>query len=222
MDPFTIVMIVLFAGTTLLSIPLMLRYQRRTHERMRAVADELGFTYHGPDDQLPGVPAPGIGQRLLRLVRPWRLTGTRDGVAVTIYPEVRGSGRNKTTYSIVEASFPRQLPFTLRVGRETALTRFGKAVFGIQDIEVGSDRFDAGVRIQTSDPERARRLLADAGVQDRILTALQASPATIVTEKAVIWEKHGTVRAAETYQTAIEAVVPVVAALRSADAFEPS
>ncbi len=141
---------------------------------------------------------------------------------MAIYLESRGSGKSRTTWSIVEASFPRPLPFTLRVGRETALTRFGKAVFAVQDIEIGSDRFDAGVRIRTSDAERARRLLADAGVQERILAALQASPTVIVTERAAIWEKRATVRNAETYRTAIEAIVPVVAALRNADAFEPS
>jgi hypothetical protein len=216
-----VIVIVFFVGTTLLSIPMIYRFLRRNRERMRAVADELGFTYHGGDDQLPGAPETGFGQRLLRIMQPWRLTGTRDGVAVAIYLESRGGGKSRTTYSIVEASFPRPLPFTLRVGRETALTRFGKAVFGIQDIEVGSDRFDTGVRIRTSDPERARRLLADAGVQERILAALDTSATVIVTEKAVIWEKRATVDNAETYRTAIEAVVPVVAALRSADAFEP-
>lgn len=220
MDPFTIVVIVIFAATTLISIPLVLRYLRRTRERMRAVADELGFTYHGGDDPIPGVPEGGIGQRLLQSVRPWRLTGVRDGVAVEIHLESRGSGKSRTTYSIVEAAFPRPLPFTLRVGRETALTRFGKAVFGIQDIEVGSDRFDAAVRIRTSDPERARRMLADAGVQERILAALDTSATVIVTEKAVIWERRGTVTNAETYRAAIEAVAPVVVALRSVDAFE--
>jgi hypothetical protein len=220
MDLTTVIVIAIFVGTTLLSIPLIYRLMRRNHERMRAVADELGFAFHGGVDQQPGAPEQTFGQRLLKILKPWRLTGTRDGVAVAIYLESRGSGKSRTTYSIVEASFPRPLPFTLRVGRETALTRLGKAVFGIQDIEVGSDRFDAEVRIRTSDPERARRLLADAGVQERILAALEASPMVIVTEKAVTWEKRGTVERAETYRTAIEHVAPVVAALRSADAFE--
>lgn len=215
----TVIVLAIFIGTTLLSIPIILRFLRRNRERMRAVADELGFTYHGGDDQLPGAPEQGFGQRLVKILQPWRLTGVRDGVAVAIYLESRGGGKSRTTYSIVEASFPRPLPFTLRVGRETALTRLGKAVFGIQDIEVGSDRFDAAVRIRTSDPDRARRLLADAGVQERILAALDTSATVIVTEKAVIWEKRGTMERSDTYRTAIELVVPVVAALRSVDAF---
>ena len=57
-------------------------------------------------------------------------------------------------------------------------------------------------------------------MQDRILAALQASPTVIVTEKAVTWEKRGTVERAETYRSAIELVVPVVSALRNTDAFE--
>jgi hypothetical protein len=222
MDRLNIILPVIFIGWTLLSIPIVYRFLRRNRERMRSVADELGFTFHGGDDQSPGAPEQGFGRRLLQILKPWRITGSRDGVAVAIYLESRGGGKSRTTYSIVEASFPRPLPFTLRMGRETSLTRFGKAVFGIQDIEIGSDRLDAGVRIRTSDAERARRLLADAGVQERILAALQAFPTVIVTERAVIWEKRATVRNTETWRAAIEAVVPVVVALRSADAFEPS
>src|SRR5512145_2708676 len=213
MDRLNIILPVIFIGSTLLSIPIAYRSLRRSRERMRTVADELGFTFHDGSELPPGAPEPGFARRFLQALKPWRITGSREGVAVAIYLESRGSGKSRTTYSIVEASFPRPLPFTLRVGRETALTRFGKAVFGIQDIEVGSDRFDAGVRIQTSDVGQARRLLADAGVQERILAALQASPTVIVTDKAASWEKRATVRNAEVYRAAIEAVVPVVTAL---------
>jgi hypothetical protein len=220
MDIASIILPLLVVGGIAVSIPLIIRTLRRHNERMRRVADELGFTYHGPGEEPPGAAEPAGAQRFLRVLKPWRLTGTRDEVAVAIYLESRGSGRSRTTYSIVEASFPRPLPFTLRVGRETTMTRFGKAVFGLHDIEVGSEQFDAAVRIKGSDPERISRLLSGTGVQDRILTALQASPTVTVTEKAALWEKRGTMEKAETYQQAMDLVVPIVRALKDARAFE--
>jgi hypothetical protein len=220
MDIATVVVPVVFIGSILVSIPLVYRYLRSHNERMRRVADELGFTYNGPGVEPPGADVPSAAQRFMRVLKPWRLTGMRDEVAVAIYLESRGGGKSKTTYSIVEASFPHPLPFTLRVGRESAMAKFGKAVFGLQDIEVGVEQFDAAVRIKGSDPDGIRRALSGTGVQDRILAALEASPTITVTEKAARWEKRGTVEKAETYQQAMSLVVPIVRALKDARAFE--
>jgi hypothetical protein len=220
MDIASIILPLLVVGGIAVSIPLIIRSLRRHHDRMRRVADELGFTYNGPGAEPPDAVEPTGAQRFLRVLKPWRLTGMRDDIAVAIYLESRGSGRSRTTYSIVEASFPRPLPFTLRVGRETAMARLGKAVFGLHDIEVGVEQFDAAVRIKGSDPDRIGRLLSGTGVQDRILTALQAAPTITVNEKAAFWEKRGTAEKAETYQQAMELVVPIVRALKDARAFE--
>ena len=85
------------------------------------------------------------------------------------------------------------------------MARLGKAVLGLKDIEVGSEQFDAAVRIKRNDP-------------DRILTALEASPTITVTEKATRWEKRGTVAKAETYLQAMGLVVPIVRAPKDAGA----
>jgi hypothetical protein len=217
----SILTLIIIVGGIAVMLTVALRAFRRNAERMRRVADELGFTFHGPGDEPPGEPEPTGAQRLLKDLKPWRVTGTRDDVAVAIYLETRGSGKNRTTYSIVEASFPRPLDFTMLVYRESAMAKLGKAVFGLKDIEVGSEQFDKAVRIKGSDPERIARLLSGSGIQDRILTALQASPTISVTSKAALWEKRGTVMKAETYQQAMELVVPIVRALKDARAFEP-
>jgi len=220
MDLTSVIIPVIFVVSILGSIPLIYRYLRRHHERMRRVADELGFSYNGPGAEPPGTPeAASPGQRFMQALKPWRITGMRDDVAVAIYLETRGGGRSKTTYSIVEASFPQPLPFTLRVGKETAFARLGKAVFGLQDIEVGVEQFDRAVRIKGSDPDRIRGVLSGTGVQDRIVTALEASPTVMVTETAAHWEKRGTIEAAETYRQAMDLVVPIVRALKDARAF---
>jgi hypothetical protein len=212
---------VIFVGGLVVMLAIALRAFRRNAGRMRQVADELGFTFHGPGDEPPGEPEPTGAQRLLKVLRPWRLTGMRDGVAVAIYTETRGSGKNRTTYSIVEASFPRPLDFTMLVYRESAMAKLGKAVFGLKDIEVGSEQFDKAVRIKGSDPDRIARLLSGTGVQDRILTAVAASPTVSVGTRAAFWEKRGTVMKAETCRQAMELVVPIVRALKDAAAFGP-
>jgi hypothetical protein len=217
----SILTLIIIVGGIAVMLAVALRAFRRNTERMRRVADELGFTFHGPGEESPGEPEPTGAQRLLKDLKPWRVTGTRDDVAVAIYLETRGSGKNRTTYSIVEASFPRPLDFTMLVYRESAMAKLGKAVFGLKDIEVGSEQFDKAVRIKGSDPERIARLLSGSGIQDRILTALQASPTVSVGTKAAFWEKRGSVVKAETYQQAMELVVPIVRALKDARAFEP-
>jgi hypothetical protein len=211
---------VIVVGGIALVLWIALRSFRRNSERMRRVADELGFTFHGPGEEAPGAAEPAGAQRLLQTLKPWRVTGMRDDVAVVIYLETRGSGKSRTTYSIVEASFPRPLAFSMLIYRESAMAKFGKAVFGLKDIEVGSEQFDKAVRIKGSDPERIARLLAGSGIQDRILTALQASPTISVTSKAALWEKRGAWVKAETYRQAIDLVVPIVRALKDARAFE--
>ena len=211
---------VIFVGLIALVVGISLRSFKRNTERMRRVADELGFTFHGPGEEAPGAAEPTGAQRLLQSLKAWRVTGTRDDVAIAIYLETRGSGKSRTTYSIVEASFPRPLPFGMLIYRESAMAKFGKAVFGLKDIEVGSEQFDKAVRIKGTDSDRIARLLSGSGIQDRILTALQASPTISVTSKAALWEKRGTWVKAETYQQAMDLVVPIVRALKDARAFE--
>jgi hypothetical protein len=211
---------VIVVGGIALVLWIAIRSFRRNAERMRRVADELGFTFHGPGEEPLGAAEPTGAPRMLQSLKPWRVTGMRDDVAIAIYLETRGSGKSRTTYSIVEASFPRPLPFSMLIYRESAMARFGKAVFGLKDIEVGSEQFDKAVRIKGSDPERIARLLAGSGIQDRILTALQASPTISVTSKAALWEKRGTWVKAETYRQAMDLVAPIVRALKDARAFE--
>jgi hypothetical protein len=213
---------IIFVALCAISCFAMTRMLRRVHETMRAVAAELGLSYRGPlEDAPPGAPTdhlPPAGPRgFFRLMGPWRLVGNRSGVFVAVFPEQRG----KTSYAVVEAWWPEPLPFTMRIGRETALARMGKSVFGMSDIEVGSERFDSEVRVKGSDPDRIASLLGHADVQDRILAALQASRAVSITERAARWEKQGTPMKAEVYREALDLVVPIARAVTDSGIFPP-
>jgi hypothetical protein len=191
----------------------------RIARRMRRQADELGFSYRGPGGE-PEAGYPSTGFRgFLRSFEPWYVTGRRDDVPFAIFLELRGGSRSKTRYTIVEAAYPQPLPFTMRIGRETALARLGKAAFGLQDIETGDERFDAAARVKGSDPDRIRRVLAAPGVRDRIVAAIEAGSKVIVTEAAVRWETLGTVKRTEIFQQALDRVVPIVKAMADARVF---
>jgi hypothetical protein len=209
-----------FVALCAISFLVVSRTLRRLHETMRTIAAELGLSYRGPlEDLPPGAPPdhlpPSGGPRFLRLMAPWRLVGNRSGVFVAAFPETRG----KTSCTVVEAYWPEPLPFTLRIGRETALARMGKTVLGMSDIEVGSTPFDEEVRVRGSDPARIVSLLAHADVQDRILAALQASRAVTVTERAARWEKQGTPMKTEVYREALDLVVPIARAISDSGLF---
>jgi hypothetical protein len=209
-----------FVALCAVSFLVMSRMLRKMHETMRAIAAELGLSYRGPlEEAPPGAPAdslPPAGPRgFFRIMAPWRLIGNRSDVFVAIFPESRG----KTSYTVVEAYYPEPLPFTMRIGRETALARMGKSLFGLSDIEVGSQRFDEEVRVKGSDPDRVAALLAHADVQERILAALQASPLVSVTERAARWERQGTPTKVEVFRGALDLVVPVAAAISRSGVF---
>ena len=204
-----------FVVMCIVAIPVISWILRRLHENMRAIAGELGLSYRGPLEAAPDSSAATGVRRFLGLLAPWRMVGNLSGVFVTISPETKG----KTSYSAVAAHFPRPLAFTMRIGRETALARLGKAVLGLEDIEVGSGQFDEEVRIRGIDRAGIVSLLAHADVQERILAALRASRSITVTEKAAHWEKQGTVEETETYRRALDLVVPIVRALIDAGAF---
>jgi len=159
-------------------------------------------------------------KRFLAVLKPWRVTGSRDGVEVAIYPVHRFEGRIRKTYTIVEASLSRLLPFCLEVSHESGLAKVGKVLLGIPDVEIGDAEFDRAVRINAADREAVRRQLADAQVRGRILTALQAWPGITLTDRAAVFEAQVSSLGAEQCRRVMDLVVPIVVALRDAGAFE--
>lgn len=138
--------------------------------RMHRPAEELGFVWEDPGEAGPS----RIG-RFLRFHDAWRLAGTRDHGGVSIRLE-RRRDEEWSYYSIVAACFPGWFPFTMRVRRETALVRLAKAVFRIQDVDIGDDRFDSAVRIKSSRETGVRRVLSAAGGQRRLACSALCRP----------------------------------------------
>jgi hypothetical protein len=215
-DTLSVLIPVGFMCACVLSVPVIFGFLGSLHETMQAVADKLGLSYRGPLEERPERTAAGAARGFLRLFEPWRLVGNVAGVFVAVFPLSRG----KSTYSVVDASFPRPLGFSLRVGRETLLDALGRAVAGLQDIQTGDQVFDEAMRVQAANSHAAAVLLAHEEVRRRILAAQGLPGSVVVTEKSVRWEKRGTVRDADLYRGVLDLVLPVVHAIVSASPTE--
>jgi hypothetical protein len=119
------------------------------------------------------------------------LVGTSEGVPVLVYPDTRGSGRSSTTYTVVRAEYPAPLPVDLRIGSEGALTRLGKAVFSLRDVELGDPEFDRAVRVKSDDEAGARAVVGKPGARDAILGLLALSTSSYATKTYAQWEQQG-------------------------------
>jgi hypothetical protein len=219
MDFISIAFPAVFLVSAVAAIPLMGWILRRLHARMRHVAEELDLSYRGPLESAPeGSAAVEGARRFFRLLEPWRMVGNLEGVFVTISPESKGKQR----YSVAEAHFPRPLPFTMLITRETAAGKIGKAVLGLEDIQAGDPQFDKEVRVRGSDSRGIASLLEDRGVRERILAALRASRAVTITEKGASWQQQGLVEDPQAYRDALGLLLPIVQALQAAGHFQDS
>jgi len=121
----------------------------------------------------------------------WRIHGERGGVRVAVYTETRSSGKNSTTYTVARAYF-RALPYALTVSREGAFTKLGKALFNLQDVELGDQELDPLVRIKAGDPLSAKLLLGRSEVSRALLELASQKLDFQVKEDRVHWERRGT------------------------------
>ena len=119
------------------------------------------------------------------------VAGVTDGVEVSIFLESVGSGKSETKYTVVRADYPKPLPFEMRIGAEGAFTRLGKALFDLQDVEIGVPEFDRAVRIKAADQEGARAALGKPGARDAVLGLLALSSSAFATNAYAQWVEQG-------------------------------
>lgn len=96
------------------------------------------------------------------------LSGTYRGVDVEVKTETRGSGKNKKTYTVYQASLPGGVPFGLIVYDEGFFSQVGK-LFGGQDIEIGHPEVDDAFIIKSDHPAEVHRFFDDRRVRQAFL-----------------------------------------------------
>ncbi|HUX42468.1 MAG TPA: hypothetical protein VMV83_14970 [Rectinemataceae bacterium] len=190
-----------------LSIKFGKAFRQKESDRKRSLAESLGLEYVEGTAALEEAyrEAGSMGMQALEWIgrHPggfvariaasnfWRLIGQRNGVKVEVFLEVRGSGKNSTTYTVARAVLPRPFEAQCRIAHEGFFTKLGKSLFGLQDLELGDPAFDEAVRIKAKDGLPILSRLAKPEVKESILALLAANHGAFVTEKVVQWEKQG-------------------------------
>jgi hypothetical protein len=116
--------------------------------------------------------------------------GTVDGVQVTIYACSTG-GQNSRTFTVVRGDYRQPLPFELGVTSEGGLTRLGKALFGLKDVEIGDEAFDRAARIKSADEAGAKEALTRPGARDAVLALLALPGWASAMDACARWEQQG-------------------------------
>ena len=141
------------------------------------------------------------------------VAGVTDGVEVSIFLESVGSGKSETKYTVVRADYTKPLPFEMRIGAEGAFTRLGKALFDLQDVEIGVPEFDRAVRIKAADQEGARAALGKPGAREAVLGLLALSSSAFATNAYAQWVEQGYRFDPEKTRERVAAVVAVARTL---------
>ncbi|HOX18600.1 MAG TPA: hypothetical protein PKW82_09105 [Spirochaetales bacterium] len=216
----------LVLGTIIASFILSARSGRKKVDKARTLAEALGFRLaQGRDASEAALDTPE-GERLragLERLPPFvrslldkaagmRVQGELSGVRAAVWLETRSSGKSSSTWTVARAYLPAPLPFALRLTREGAMTRLGKTLFGLQDLELGDPDFDPKVRVKTADPAQAR-LALDADARRAALALFEAYPAAIVTSEYASRELQGVHLDPERVRPVLEALAKVAATL---------
>jgi len=207
----TVVFIVYIVGWMVLILVvggwLVGRQRRKADAGMRQVAATLGYRLLENMEAIDRSIVPAMRQAALEArekmpeffrkmaERPARgflcVAGEAEGVEVSIFLESSGGGRSKTTYTVIRADYPKPLPFEMRVGSEGALTRLGKALFELRDVEIGDPEFDRAVRVKAADEAGAKAALGKPGARDAVLGLLALSTSAFASNAYAQWVEQG-------------------------------
>ena len=100
------------------------------------------------------------------------MSGSYKGVDIAVKSVVRGSGKNKKVYTVVEASLHALTPLSLEVYEEGIFQMMGKMIGG-EDIQVGDHELDETFVIKGVDDAEITDLLTTPRVKSALLTGHQ-------------------------------------------------
>jgi hypothetical protein len=210
-----LIVFIIFVGMIAVTLGAGYFIQKATVAAMRRLAAELGyeFTGGGEGGGAETSALPGPLARLVAFMAPWRIEGREGSTRVSIYTITRGSGRSRSTYTVVEAGVHPALGFKMTIAREGFFSKIGKTVFGMQDIQVGDEEFDRAAIVKGDDPEAIKRLLSSQSLRDAILRGLQAYPSLEIGSGSVKFERSGIIKDPEFYKPLIASMAEIARAM---------
>jgi hypothetical protein len=222
-----LIMIVAFLLLGGFAIILSQRSKTKSLDTGRALSEGLGLELVGGEAafrraceeagqgeylaKIERLPAPIL--RFLIANAPWRLEGERGGLRVAVYPESRSSGKSSVTYTVARAYYRLPLGYDLSVQREGAAFKLGKALFGIQDIELGDPELDPLIRVKAGDPLAAKLLLDRAEARGPLLALATRYRDFRATRDYAHWERRGLPADAAELAEVLDLLVPLARAL---------
>jgi hypothetical protein len=199
---FGAIAVLFMVGFFIAAVVAMVYMQKATVAAMKKVAAELGYEFSGSgSDVSPDVPP--ILSGLASAFGSWRIEGREGGSRVRIYTISRGSGKSRTTYTVVDMSAPSPVPGTLKIAREGFFSKIGKTVFGTQDIQAGDEAFDKAVIVKGSDEAAIKNLLSSSTFRDSILRAISAYPTLEIANGELKVERQGLIKDIGFYRSLI-------------------
>ena len=118
------------------------------------------------------------------------IIGWLGPVHITLNTVVRGSGKNRTTYTQYHATINAPMPQGLVLYKEGFFSKVGK-VFGGQDVEIGDPSIDQAFIIKAGDLLGAHGLLSLPPVKKALLYVVTRHPGLRVQDRQLLVEHTG-------------------------------
>ncbi|MCF6227403.1 MAG: hypothetical protein L3J82_01890 [Planctomycetes bacterium] len=185
-DSFGIIVFLIIAGIVVAIIIASIGHKKKVQEAWTAIAAKYRLKYMGNTSG--------------------GLSGNVNGIFCNVSTVTRGSGKNRSTYTVYTAYVGASLPNGLSLTREGFFSKVGK-MFGGQDIQTGDRRLDDSLIIKGQDVSGIIRLLTIPQVRDALMYFIARHPGMVVTGGSLYFEEHGTATKSDRMSAAIDDLV---------------
>jgi hypothetical protein len=132
------------------------------------VAGGVGFAFYIRDQRRKSWQA--LARRLGLRYENDQIYGVLHGQQVHVFLEARGSGRNRTVYTVVSSMIVPAFDLGLTIYRHGFFSTVGEWM-GMKDIDIGDPAFDQAFVIKGDEPSRVQALLAHGGLRAALADA---------------------------------------------------
>lgn len=202
----------IFIPFIVISVNFYFAKQRR--EKMESLAKELGLEFQVSNrgktilDQVAqskqiGQSSQSVIQLLFSAFSDWKISGNYGNNFVEIYTETRGSGKSKSTYTIIFLKAKQPLAFKMEITPQGIFQGLFIKLFKMEDIQVGDEKFDKRFVIKGDNPEEIKKLCKDRSIQESIYKLMDEDEYRIL-HNGIYFEKNGVITDSLFYKQKLE------------------
>ena len=220
----------------LIAIVFYVAYRKRAgqKERLKKIALHLGLKFSDQEIEL-SEPHEGLTDSestetgssektnaladMVRLISGWRMEGRYDAVQVRIFSKrTHGSERSQTESTCISAFAKWESNCSLMITRETMLSRLGKSVLNMKDINTTNDELNRLVVIKGVPEHFVKRIVDNSALQQELLKLFRLEGMIYVDQHGVHFRKSGTVVDEELYRKLLTQLTRTASSLEQASA----